>query len=362
MLAQAERSLGLDSWSVALYPAKVRYSTDEILCPKRNLMVEFKRWSLLRRAINDYDIIHFNFGMSICPCRMAAPPGEKYSGYIFRSCLAVYNVYASLFELADLPRLKNAGKKIVVTFQGDDARQADYCRRNYEISPADEVETGYYSDKTDKWKRERIDKFSQYADAIYALNPDLLNILPGNAEFLPYSHISLGKWNLSEKPDNPKQITIAHAPTDRGAKGSKYIIQAVERLQQEGNQFDFLLIENKSHSEVMEIYKRADLLIDQVLCGWYGGVAVEFMALGKPVIAYIRESDLKHIPDDMKKELPVINANKNTIYDVLRATLNMKSRDIADLGTQSRSFVEKWHNPETIARRLKKKYEKILAD
>ena len=33
------------------------------------------------------------------------------------------------------------------------------------------------------------------------------------------------------------------------------------------------------------MYAQADLVVDQVLIGWYGALAVETMAMGKPVIA-----------------------------------------------------------------------------
>jgi len=46
----------------------------------------------------------------------------------------------------------------------------------------------------------------------------------------------------------------------------------------------------------------ADLLVDQLLTGWYGAVAVEMMALGKPVVCYLREDDLKFIDSRMRAD------------------------------------------------------------
>ena len=71
-----------------------------------------------------------------------------------------------------------------------------------------------------------------------------------------------------------------------------------------------------SNKEARKRYETADILIDQLLAGWYGGLAVELMALGKPVICYIREDDLKYIPKEMRDELPIINAN--TLYTQAR--------------------------------------------
>jgi hypothetical protein len=78
------------------------------------------------------------------------------------------------------------------------------------------------------------------------------------------------------------------------------------------------------------------------------------MALGKPVISYIRKSDLIYIPKKMKNDLPILNANPRTIYSVLEKILNSSRKNIFLLGKKSRSYVLKWHNPEYIAKRIKK--------
>jgi len=52
-----------------------------------------------------------------------------------------------------------------------------------------DVEPGYYTPASDARKRWRIAQFATYADRIYALNPDLLHVLPAQAEFLPYANV-----------------------------------------------------------------------------------------------------------------------------------------------------------------------------
>ncbi len=58
-----------------------------------------------------------------------------------------------------------------------------------------------------------------------------------------------------------------------------------------GVRFEFTLVEGLHREEAKRLYERADLFVDQLILGWYGGVAVELMALGKPVIAHIRPGD-----------------------------------------------------------------------
>jgi len=361
-LANAERRLGLQSWAISLYQVPFNYRTDEVLYEQgRRFAKELKRWRLLGRAIKDFDVIHFNFGETILSWTAREANEEPINlSMLERIVTGGLRFYKNALELRDLPLLRWLGKGIVVTFQGDDARQGDFCKANFEISPSTEVEPGYYTPASDAHKRQRIQKIGRYADRIYSLNPDLLHVLPSNAQFLPYAHIDLEDWKPSEnKRSSSEKPVVIHAPSHRGVKGTRYVVDAVSRLRSEGVDLDFVLVEGVSHSKVREIYERADLLIDQLLCGWYGGLALELMALGKPVVCYIRESDLKFIPSQMRDELPIINATPTTIYDVLKEWLTVRKRELPEVGRRGRTYVEKWHDPLKIASRLKADYEAI---
>jgi len=361
-LARAERELGLLSWSIAFWQNYLLYKSDEILRSYRQspLVGEIKRWSVLWRALTHFDIIHFNSGLSIMPDWI--PPSDALSSKHHWLPINAYNYYARIFELRDLPLLKKLGKGIVVTYQGDDARQGDFCLANFDINPASEVESGYYSAKSDTHKRFRIKKFAKYADRIYAVNPDLLHVLPAHAQFLPYSHIDLREW----QPGNNRRLdskvpVVLHAPSHRGVKGTKCVLDVVSRLKREGVALELRLVEGVPYTETRGIYEKADLLIDQLLCGWYGGLAVEFMALGKPVICYIRDGDLKFIPKQMREELPIINTTPTTLYEVLREWLTVRKSELPEVGRRGRAYVEKWHDPLKIAARLKGEYEAVMA-
>lgn len=362
-LARAEREVGLvESLSVAFDRRQFDYEGDEVLfADSDNLVVrEIKRWRLLWRAIRKFDIVHFNFGQSIMP--IWVPPSARPNIKLHWSTRLAYCCYARLFELRDLPLLKLAGKGIFVTFQGDDARQGDYCSDNFEISPAGEVEPGYYSAEFDAHKRKRIAIFARYADRIFSANPDLLNVLPANARFMPYPQVDLRQWQIvPTSDDQPDVPTVVHAPSHRGVKGTRFILDAVARLKDEGIGLNFILVEGLTRSQARRIYERADLLIDQLLCGWYGGLAVELMALGKPVLCYIRKSDLKFIPEQMQTDLPIIEATPSTIYDVLKQWLTVRKNELSHVGRRGRAYVEKWHDPLKIAAQLKSEYEAVMA-
>lgn len=362
-LARAERELGLESSAVAFRSHRFQTPPDEVLWQPSDgrIRCEIRRWQLLRRALRDFDVVHFNFGSSILPERMPwHDPWMQSQPWPLR---VAYALYAGLFEQRDLRWLKRAGIGIVATYQGDDARQGDYSRDHFETSIAGEVEPGYYTDAKDRDIRRRIARVAHLADQVYALNPDLLHVLPAGAEFLPYAHVDSREWQPAEQtPGRNERPVILHAPTHRGVKGTGHLLAAVERLQSEdGLDFEFVLIENMPYEEACRQYRRADLLVDQLLCGWYGGLALELMALGKPVICYLRESDLSFLPSEMRADLPIINADPRTIYPVLRSWLTDRRGELAERGQRSRHYIETWHDPRTIAERLQQRYRDILA-
>jgi hypothetical protein len=83
------------------------------------------------------------------------------------------------------------------------------------------------------------------------------------------------------------------------------------------------------------------------------------VALGKPVICYLREEDLKFIPSAMRADIPIINATPKTIYQVLKKLLTSRRNEMPILGQRSRSYVEKWHDPLRIAQSLAEEYHAV---
>ena len=352
-LSRHERELGAYSLAVSWQASVFGYFADEVLCKQDASLAaqEIARWQMFRRALSDFDVIHYNFGAPILNWGSLDGRHRRMAG-------GLGGIYAWLNQAFELPLMKHIGKVVAVTYHGDDARQGDYCRKHFEICIAREVDGQYYSSRTDGTKRQRIAQFARHADLIYALNPDLLHVLPANARFLPYAHINLDEWQPVFATTGSRPL-IVHAPSHRGAKGTHFLLNAVERLRSDGLVFDFQLVEGLKQRKARKLYERADLVVDQLLAGWYGGFAVEVMALGKPVISYLRHTDLGCLPGQMRDELPIIEATPDSIEAVLRDWIARPSWELKQRGARGRSYVEKWHNPQLIAQRLLDDYQGV---
>jgi len=137
---------------------------------------------------------------------------------------------------------------------------------------------------------------------------------------------------------------IVHAPSDPYVKGTNYVLDAVSRLHNAGYEFTFQLVENLKNKEGIDLYRKADIVIDQLCIGAHGIVSLEAMAYGKPVVCYIKEELIGKYP----KDLPIVNANPNSLERVLASLLD-SPQDLQELGQKGRAYVESYHDPPKIA-------------
>ena len=148
---------------------------------------------------------------------------------------------------------------------------------------------------------------------------------------------------------------VVHVPSARGIKGSEYVEAAIQELQNSGAKFHFRLIEEAGHGEVLRILQEeADIVIDQMLLGGFGTLAVEAMASGKPVVGYLIDSvKNEHFPD-----CPIFNADIDNLAEKLRYLIDHPEEQIR-LGREGRRFVEQYCDREQVNRRLMALYESL---
>lgn len=353
--------LGVHSESWTLSQNYLAYPCDRVIWNDTDKFFarETKRWLAVWDVARKFDVIHFNYGVSFSsPIPFAV---AEHLPFLKRLKHLAFAAYTHAGFCVEMGIYKLFNRKLFVHYQGDDARQGDASLAKFRYSIAQHTEPGYYNPISDSHKRIMIKRMARICSQMYAVNPDLLHVLPDTAKFIPYCHISLMEWVPKyTQLDGAKPIRIGHAPSHRAVKGTARILAALEELQVEGLCFELVLVEGLSNVEARRQYETVDILIDQLYAGWYGGLAVEAMALGKPVIVYIRDEDLQFIPAEMREDLPFIRITPDTVKDSLRQALGMSRQALFDLAQRSRAFVEKWHDPLTIAAQIKADYDKAF--
>jgi len=314
-LSRAERELGLRSDVAVIRAGRFGYGADIWLDAEGQGAIRrlTSRAAFLRRVLRDYDLIHFNFGQT----------------------LFAWRVFGRV--LNELALYKRAGKTILVTFQGCDVRpwaccfcRLDHCRSE------------------DSYRLPNAARFLRYADRCFHLNPDLRRWLPGS-RFLPYANVDLRALTPAAPMPAHEKLVVAHAPTNRAYKGTRHVLDAIGQLELEGVPVRLDLIESVPHREVIPRLRAADVVVDQLLIGWYGGLSVEAMALGKPVLCHISEQTPEDNP--FGAELPIVRATAATLATRLRALARDRDARLR-LGAAGRAFVERRHDPRVVAREV----------
>ncbi|MBO0961861.1 glycosyltransferase [Neobacillus sp. MM2021_6] len=259
-----------------------------------------------------------------------------------------HNANTFMQDFVDLPLLKEMGKKMVMHHWGSDVRSAEMVSRlnPYPLPPT------YYSDEE---IHKQLTTLSQYIDTAivqdYEAYPYVKDYYK-NVFVLPLA------CNIEDFVETYPSVTnqnplIIHAPTNRSFKGSDHVEAAIQKIQGKG-EFTYQILEKRSHEEALTLYKKADIIIDQLLCGTYGMFSVEAMAMGKPVVAFIRDDVRSKFPPD----LPIVQATPETLADVLLELIQNPQRR-HDIGMAGRRYVETYHSANRVTNELLTIYQQL---
>jgi glycosyltransferase involved in cell wall biosynthesis len=250
---------------------------------------------------------------------------------------------------ADVALLASLGKRIIFHLHGCDIRDPRRVRVEQPLSACSECT--YPCMVPIKLRLPQT--IRQYADAVLVATPDLLEFVDG-AHYLP-NPIDPIPWErlrtptIHTRPPDEGWVVV-HAPSNREIKGTRHVEAAVAALRAEGLPVRLRLLEGLSRAELYQACAGADVAVDQVLVGWVGLFALEMMAMGKPVVAYIRP-DLQ----GMLEGMPVVHADPSSLADTLRGLLLAPERR-ADLSARGPTYVREHHDPDAFCRRLLELY------
>jgi glycosyltransferase involved in cell wall biosynthesis len=103
-----------------------------------------------------------------------------------------------------------------------------------------------------------------------------------------------------------------------------------------------------------EFLAGCDILVDQLMMGWYGLFAIEGMAERRPVVSYLREDLRPRYPD-----CPIVSAEPETLHAVLRDLVRDPARR-ALLGERGARFARDQHDTKVVGERLLRVYREML--
>jgi glycosyltransferase involved in cell wall biosynthesis len=290
-------------------------------------------WLVFFWAVLRYDVFHFFFDRGFL-----FPHGRRGINRI------------------ELPLLKLAGKMVVVSAYGGDVRYESKSRSGGKYNCCMDCNQRMIACICDeRLAVSNVNYINRYADLTLSMG-DMVEYTPGSRNDVFYWSVDLDRVRyvgVREKNDPP--IVIVHAPNHRQFKGTKYLTQTVERLKQKGYAIDLKLVERISNRRAMELYREADIVAEQFIIGWHGYLAVESMALGKPVVAFIRSPE-SYYPKN--QDCPIVNANPDNLEERLTWLIENPAIRV-DLAKKGRAYVEQVFSLDRVGKRLDDIYETL---
>jgi hypothetical protein len=261
---------------------------------------------------------------------------KKYANYrktIFKKCIKDCDIFffqwkTFFSDFSDLKILKEAGKKIVVLFVGDDIRWPYAMKQEFAEFGMPQIE---YQDSnlrdSDDYLIDRLKylrNVEKYADLIIS-SKDVSNL-----GLRPFSWTN-GFIDLRSIESNPNQNRIPkiiHAPSARSFKGTKYILEAISNLQKSNLEFEFNLIENMEYKKILSIYAESDILLGQILCPGGGKQEREALAAGMVVCSCNPQNYFIGRNEAYNTISPIVHTTPDMIETVLRELIpNLTTRE-----------------------------------
>lgn len=175
--------------------------------------------------------------------------------------------------------------------------------------------------------------------------------------------IQLPEPIASQPASSSGPLKLLHAPNHREIKGTRHIVRAVKELRAEGVDVELVMVERVSNEEVRKLIYEADVIVDQLVVGWYAMFAIEAMASGKAVICHLRR-DLEELYVaagllEGLDEIPIIRANAFSFKEVIR-TLHADRDILVSAAGRGRGYVERHHSVEAISLVFSKVLAKLI--
>ena len=286
--AVAQRRAGIDARLVVFNRGRLHPEADESL----GLDQSAPRWRMLATQI---------------PAALRLIPGTD----VFHFYFGVTLVPKSL----QFPLLRATRRKSVFHYLGSDIRGKTPAELAYGKRADTEIVGSY---DAQRWVPEA-------------------HVIPPGLDLRPFTPVP--------PSDNPRPLVV-HAPSNREKKGTTQVIATLEQLP-----VDLDLVEGVPHEEARARYARADIVVDQLNAGWHGVFALEAMALGKPVVTYLKPDVVEKSAAGFGIRIPIVPATADTLADALRPLIESPALR-REVGAASRAYVERVHDIDRIADRL----------
>ncbi len=319
LLAQALFNRGNVSKSINIKSHRFIFPIYEDVQVNKN---DYKPTVLFDECVTNFDIIHYHVRTIFHRSDLEFPTG------------------------IDVVVAKALSRKAFFHFRGSEIRIPSVAQKNNKYR----YETKIKNTVSEHKRLQYRNFLNNICDATFVVDPELQTYSPTSLivpRAFDFSRSNEERCAAKVYHKTTDFVTILHAPSKRGVKGTGYIVNAISNLKEKSVPVELKFLENVNNKDVNQAIKYADIVIDQVIVGWYGFFAVEAMSQGKPVISYIRD-DIKHY---LPYPFPIANANPENIESVIEL-LVYDEKYRTWLGERGLHYAHMVHDANNIAENL----------
>ena len=207
------------------------------------------------------------------------------------------------------------GLKVAMMSHGSDSRNPAHHAARFPWSPYRDPEWHEIA-RLQRQSESFVDHLRHFEGPVFVSTPDLLDDLPF-ARWCPVV-VDPDLWAGGRSVLSEGRPVVVHAPSNSRVKGTPLVDAAMAELDAAGL-VEYRRPERLSAAEMPDIYKGADIVLDQFLLGSYGVAACEAMAAGRAVVGNVTQENRARVLEATGLELPIVQAEPDAIGEVVRA-------------------------------------------
>ncbi len=261
-------------------------------------------------------------------------------------------------------------KKSILIACGDDYEYSKYLTEEHDgYSILDAATMGSYQKKQLLHTYKYLGK--GYKDNYLHLVDESICVIPSNVDYsmalwnqpkatkiIPAA-INCSKFELSLNEDLKKiEIFMGINRGNYWKKGIYYFEEALQIIKEKyGKKVNITIAESLPYQEYISSYKKAHILLDQVLCYDQGYNALEAMAQGKVVFS---GGSAVYLKAHKLNKIPVIDARPDVKYLVKKMSFLIEHPEtILSIGKEARKHILSYHDSVKIAKKYENHYLNI---
>lgn len=242
----------------------------------------------------------------------------------------------------ELPWLRAAGVRVALVGHGSEIRLPSLHGELYPHSPFDP------DARATRMLQAQVERcrpvFLAHDGPVFVATPDLIDFVPG-AAWLP-TVVDGSAWECHADVLTRRRPVVLHVPSNPLLKGTAYVDLVLQGLHDRGV-VEYRRLEGVPIGDMPALVKDADLVVDQIMLGAYGVMAVQAMFAGKVVLAHVADRTRARVPF----EIPVVEADPESLAAAMAAVLDDRDAHRA-LARRGREFAQRVHGGVMSARVL----------